>query len=247
MVESKRETVPGVGGEGLAPAVERLAVIQNEWMGERLEILKEKGLGEWLGAVESFLSDGLMPRFLMAEGQRVGEIFRERGVDLVDLEMVQPRKTTEGAIMEAEVASLKAVFGEGLEEEVKDFVMERVMPLRHGAGEEEEGKGGEQEQTIEPNKFLVTAVENVLTDLLAVAKAFQGADEGVQKASLANLGLSFGLRSMKGLLREDGFCAERMHKEYIWTIRGLRDLPPGSGKEIGELVNRLLERKQTAE
>lgn len=220
--------------ETLINVPDPIGEIQKECQGERIEALRASGFEGWFSQLESEFNKGLIPNLIPEEGRAIADKF----ANLSELVPSQPSKSTETPIMEAIAGDLKVVFGEKIEPEIDTLIAEQLMPLR-----------GSGEISDEPNKFLAIAVENILRDVVAVARAFQLTDsqlkelypdenpEQMRAASLENLKISLLTRSLKGEARKKGLCKKAMHEEHIWMIRGVRDVPPSSLKVIGKFID----------
>jgi hypothetical protein len=211
---------------------EMIREVQNVFENRRREALEKSGFDEWFSQFEAQLQAGLIPSLTFEEGRLCAERFG----NLKELQPSQPTRTTETPIMTAITADLKEVFGDLIEEEISSLVVEKLMPLR----------GIEITPETEPNKFLAIATKNILRDVVAVARAFQMTDQEIKdlhpevkrEASLRNLNFSLLFRGLKGEARTEGLCAEEMHQEHIWMVRGLRDIPPGGLQAIGEFIDK---------
>jgi hypothetical protein len=214
---------------------------------DRLRALEVEGFGGWGRVFEREFNSRLIPDLSLPEGEKMAEVFEGRGINLRELQPTQPEKTTEAPIMAAITADLEQVFGNDIEDRIASFVKEKLMYLR-----DDEGTG----EPEKPNRFLVMAAENVLHDFVVVARVFQLSDADLRKlypdeeprrireAALANLSLSLMARLEKGDNRQAGYCRKAMHREHIWNIRGLRDIPPGGVGAIGNFLDSLLKARE---
>jgi hypothetical protein len=209
----------------------------------RIEALRERGFTGWLSLFETqAVFSPITPRLTEKEGYLCAQHFG----NLVELDPVQPTKSTETPIMEAIQADLEAVFGNSVIDRINVFVVTELMPLR----------GNKEKQGDKPNKYLAIATENVLRDIVAVARTHQMTDEKLRelypdtdpnemrRSSLASLQLSLFARANKGWERARGHCENVMHQEHIWILRGFRDVPPGGLTAIGGLIDSLLQERE---
>jgi len=196
---------------------------------ERLSTL-EKGFAGWAEQIEKDISKRRVPELSEKEGEEIALKFEKAGINLRELIPAVPEKTTEGPIMEAIETDLRKVFGEDIVETINNFVLTELIPLRGGGG---------------PNEFLAMATENLIRDIIAVARAFQ-LDSGLKQAALSNLEDSVLVRVRKGQKRAEGFCAKEAHQEHIWHVRGVRDVPPGGFAAIGGFIDQLLSKPRQA-
>ncbi len=200
-----------------------------------------ENLAPWLGGMENIiLNENRPPSLDREQGQALANTFKEAGIDISNKEFSfpQPEGTTEKPVMAAIEGALETVLG--LEkEEIRNFVREQIEPLRKSQAQ----KANKEKRPA--NRFLVMAVENVISDILAVVRTSQKGEQ--QEAALSSLSLSLFIRLQKGRARENGWTSKKAHRENIWNLRGVRDLPPGSLREIGELLRKTLETRGKTE
>jgi len=203
---------------------------------ERVIFLENRDLIGWASCLEQEIEGGKLPEVSLDEGRNLANLFLEEDFDLKEITPTEPEGTTETPVMKAITRDLEAVFGETITADVDGLVTKKIMPL--------EGKGDRER----PNRFRVIAVKNVLRNLMAVARVFQLSDQELaglypktppalmREAALNNLSFDSFVRMKKGEPRARGLLSADPHREHIWNLRGVRDLPGGSLSVIGEFL-----------
>ena len=227
-------------GQALLPDLEGMLTLATEarelrknLARAREEALRENGLGDWLKTMQEQIGWGILPEVTKTEGQLVAETFRPLKGRLEKWKLTPPEKKTETPIVEAVETDLWNLFGEGFDTAINEAVG-KLASLRR--------------KKPKNNKYLRIAVLYTLMDIVNVARFHfeDGEDKEanwakMREASRKALGFNLFGRLIKGVLRKEELAGlTSLGKQKIYAVRGLRDLPPGSGQTIGEMVEGLI-------